>query len=374
MPPKSKKTTAPDALDNAPAIIIPKPIAEVMGVAALADLSLAQALATNYTPFFNEVQEMAEKVKTLTKGNPEDCAAAKRIALDLGKLCARKDEQKKKDKSYYATVVKYIDSLNNTVENFARLTQADAKEISDYFENQEKERLRKLAEERIAALSLYAEGAETMNLELMSADAFDIMLTGYKQRHEAKIEAEKQAEIEKQKDLIRQQKEQEKLKAEAEALRAKQALITTRMIALSKVNAPVPENIGDIPDKEYAKLLEAATIAFTAKEKEAEENRAKQLAAEKELARIKAQQEADEKAKRDAQIEAERLEKEKKAAEAALLASGDKDQLMAYIKSFVIPTTTLNLKSKEGKAIMEEISTKFAGFKSWGEKLIKEKL
>lgn len=266
--------------------------------AKITDKSLVVKLGSNYAPLLQEATEFAEQVASLEKGNAQHLEKARRIRIDLGKLRSRKDEQKKTDKNYYLAVGRYIDSLSNTVENAITMAQHEAKEIENYFENLERERIEKLRSERWEQLSQYLE-EEPLGLGDMSEQVFTTLLSGAKKTHEDKIEAERQAEIARQ---------------EAER---KAQLRQARKDNLYKVAAFVPDfhsiAFEDLSEAEYINLVTKANKAADAHAKEQEKIRKENEKLKKEKAAEEARLKAEEEAK--ARAKAKRVAKIVKALE-----------------------------------------------------------
>jgi hypothetical protein len=143
-----------------------------------------------------EVQEKVSQLSTLKKGDQNSCDVAKRIQLDLGKICSRLDKHKKQDKEYYLQVGRLIDGVYKVVESSARIAQSQAKEISDYFDNLEKEKIQKVYDLRLIEISQYTD-VIPQNIGLMPDDVFAAYLRGIKIAYTARLEAEKQVEEEK---------------------------------------------------------------------------------------------------------------------------------------------------------------------------------
>jgi len=159
------------------------------------NLSFAETIAKNYIPHLQEITTLTDSLRSLDKNKKEDAAKAKRIALDLGSLCARVEETKKKDKASYLLVTRYIDGLFNTVTGAARLTQAEAKTIAEYLENQKALELQKLRETRLELIKAHDPAYETYTVELMTQEAFDKFAFDLKAKFDfqAKIAAMKAA-------------------------------------------------------------------------------------------------------------------------------------------------------------------------------------
>ncbi len=266
--------------------------------AKITDNSLVVKLGSNYAPLLQEATDFAEQVASLEKGNAQHLEKARRIRIDLGKLRSRKNEQKAADKNYYLAVGKYIDSLSNTVENAITIAQHEAKEIENYFENQEKARIEKLRSERWEQLSQYLE-EEPLGLGDLTEQVFNTLLSGAKKTYEDKIEAERQAEIARQ---------------EAER---KAQLRQARKDNLYKVAAFVPDfhsiAFEDLSEAEYTNLVAKANKDADAHAKEQEKIRKENEKLKKEKAAEEARLKAEEEEK--AQAKAKRVAKIVKALE-----------------------------------------------------------
>ena len=74
---------------------LPAKIKQVVKECSIKDLSKAEAIAANYAPLMAEVNDKIKLIKKLKPGNEDDAKAAKRIRIDLGKVCARSKDQNK---------------------------------------------------------------------------------------------------------------------------------------------------------------------------------------------------------------------------------------------------------------------------------------
>lgn len=320
-------------------------IQEVIKSSNITDLTKAEAYAVNYAPLLNEVTAQGEILKTLEKGNKDHVEKAKRIRIDLGKIASRGEAQKKKDKEQILTEGRFIDALYNTVNGAARLTQNEAKEIEDYFEVQEQIRLEKLRAERWEKIKQYTD-LEPAGISAMTDEVFDAFESGLKSQYEARIEAERKAEVErKQKEEAEKQRieaqrvENERLKKEAEK--------KEKELAAERAKA------------EAEKKKQAEILAKQKAESEAK------LKAERE-SKEKLEAELRAKADEEARIEAEKVKQQKAAeAEAKRLAKLPiKDKMNKEIDSL-----TLNLPEFE---FAPEILEKLNGFKSWAKGIIEK--
>jgi len=311
------------------------------------ELSKAEAIAANYAPFMEQIAAQSEIVKGLTLGDPKDVEKAKRVRIDIGKICSSVGEQKTKDKAEVLVVGRFIDSLFNTVEGYGRLTQSDAKEIETHAEQIETKRLSDLRESRLAELVEF-EGIEPMGVAAMSPDVWGNYLAGVKVAFTAKKEAEEaarvaaeQVAIAEQARLAEQAAENVRLKAEADA--------REKVIALEREQAEAARKLAeDIAAKEIAAANVKAKAEADAREKVEAELKDKKDAEAKALADIAAA---------NAQAEADRI----KAAKAPV-----KIKLTKWVESFELPTTDVDNETTK------DIDAKFESFKTWAKSLIEK--
>lgn len=428
----TKKNSSPQEADQA---LLPS-VAEIKfkeaNLPVLANSDTATTLMSKYTPFMAEVLEKVEALKVLKKEDAQDCASAKRIALDIGKICSRLETQKKEDKAEYVVVTKFIDGLFNSVEGLARMTQAEAKQISDYFENLEKARLTKLQEDRATLVIPFLPEGTPVSPDLcnMSEEMFATFLLGYEAKfNEAKKVAEEQSRLKKEEDE-KQALELSRLQKEAEEAKAKQEGINSLSMARNKQLAAINYTpliiTGELSEKEFEILLKRETTNYNKALKEEEAR--KEALAKDQAANLLAQtrlntliklnclksleelkgltdaefaaihlkantdfQEESLKAKKMAEelekakvAEAARVKKEaeEKAAatekarleaieKARLEALSDKAVLKEKIKAF---TLTLEAPSEKSAALVKDILLKFEGFKTWASGEVEKQL
>lgn len=222
---------------------LPSVISEKVKDSGIA-ITKAEKIASGYTEFVLAAQEQANKLKVLQKGNKDDVAIAKRIRIDLGKICSLAEKKKAEDKALILVETRFIDSLYGAVNGFARLTQEEAKEVETYFEKQEAERIAKIAEERCAKTAEYGMDGTSLNLGVMEDTTFETFLNGLKLQFEAKQAAELEAE---QKRIESEQKQQ---------------IFTDRKIILAPYSFfHKAELTSDTTDEEFEKMLSAAQQA-----------------------------------------------------------------------------------------------------------------
>jgi hypothetical protein len=172
---------------------LPAPIKEVIGNTQI-EVPKAQAIAMNYAPFMQQINEIAIEVQQLEKGNPEHLEMAKRYRIDLSKICSAAERQKKQDKASLLLEQKFYDALFNVVNSAGRLIQGEAQEIEKYFEKQEAERIQRLHDERLAKVEKYGVNSDHIDLGRMEDDVWVNFYKGTKASYEQKLAAEKKAE------------------------------------------------------------------------------------------------------------------------------------------------------------------------------------
>jgi len=332
------------------------------------ELSKAQAIAVNYVPFMEQAQAEAEKLKDLEIGNPEHVATAKRIRIDLGKICSHLKTRKDTDKAIIKIEDRYIMGLFNSVEGFARLTQKDAEEIEKHAEKLVAIERENLKAERCGILAALDVDGSAINVEHMTPEVWENYLNGVKLNHQAKKEAE------------------EKSEAERVEKQRKAILYTERKAQLLTIWDHVKEDhksadFGELPDDQFKIILNESKEAKQAHDKAQEETRLenerlKKEAEEKEK-KAKAEREANEKKLEDERKKREALEKaeadrkateeKKKKADAAAARKAAKAPDVDKVKAALNACTLDAPEISDAEVIekLDEITEKFEAFKKW---------
>lgn len=403
-------------------INLPSVLAEQVEKSPLKDASLTTQIAEQFLPHILVVEEKEKLLSTLTKGNAQDCDKAKRIALDLGSECSAMDKTKKAQKDYYQTVSRYIDGVYNATEAKARLVQKEAKEISDYFANQEKERLRLLAENRKNELLPFCDeldNLDALNLSALSEDAFSHLVFSFQSKYEAKVKSLEEA---KKKDALRIARmsiiEAETLKpffnhsldlgalsetewnselklakdnsvAHIEKLKkleeekSQQELINNRerrfyqlgfklegdFFVYDELNIPKDALSSEKFEAAFEKLEKKVSIVREKKEKEAAKLKEEQ---EKQAALLaKLEKEAKEAEALKAKLLADQEAERKKIEELKKLP--ENDRLISWVEGFLIPVQP-ELKLTQSKNKLESILELFAEFKELAKGVVNEEI
>jgi len=216
---------------------------------------------------------------------------AKRIRLDIGKIRIETEKVRKAQKEEYLRAGKAIDGVANILKWAISEKEGKLKEIENYFEIKENERLKKLQEERVNLISQYLDDAHERDLASMDDDVWDAYFAAKKKAYEDKVEAEKQAE----KERIKREKKAKIHKERKDAVLKYWNLIDDE----TKFS-----NFADMTEKEYKFLVSNLKKEFDKQEKERERVLAEKNKIKKEKAKL-------EREKAKIKKEKENLEKEK---------------------------------------------------------------
>lgn len=391
--------------ENTQALIIPETLQQIVNNSGLS-VEKASNIASNYVPLVLEVQEQIDELSKLSKGKLSDVSKAKRIKLDLGKICSQATKIKKFDKENLLVETRFIDTVYNAVEKKAREAQSQAEEIEKHFEKLEAEKKEKLKNERLNAISKFLTEDELLifdseKLGDMNEDIFEAYLTKKEKDYNDRIIAEKEAEEkrlaeEKINRLHNERKESliEYWQFVPESFKTSNMGMTTEIeynliledAKKAKIKYDIEqENIRKQNEelRKQAKELERAT-----KVKDERRNKlqpyiqfirnyndlidAEDVDFEKQFADIKRGAEEYWESERKEQLKAQKEEEQRQKEEKertekleALKKKGDKIILESWIKSFTIPDLETNISNDNYITIYKNIELKFEGFKKW---------
>lgn len=250
----------------------------------------------------------------------------------------------KTTKDYFLKGGQFVDAIKRKEIAVNERMESDLEQIEKHSEIKEQKRLDELEAKRIEASKDLAEFMPFgINLKMLSDEDFEKLLSGARLQQQAKIEADKKAELERLEVIRKEEEERKKIFEENERLKA-EAIERQKKI-----------------DAENKRIEEER-----AKERAEKEKIERELIAEKQrIADMEAKRIAEEKAKQEAErIEAERL----KAEEIAKQQAPDIEKLTNWINSFRIEDLVLNDEQMKNKA--DQIKQKFESFKSWAIKQI----
>ena len=357
----------------------------------------AKQIEEAFKPMLEKMTELEAEFNEIVKLEitPVTVKKAKELRLKYVKVRTGTANIHKELKTFYLSGCRFIDGWKNAQSFASQGNEDKLKQIEDYYENLEKERIAKIQDERASELIPFLENHDVIPSDLgsMNTVVWINLLAGAKANHNAKIEAEKKAEEDRleaerldkieterynQAMQFRQfwstdnyafremsagnfnsvladiKKRKEEYEKEQAAIRAENERLKVQAEAAERERLLEEQRRKEKEDKERAE--------YEAKLEEVRKEREK---IEAELKAAKEAQEAKEKAEREAAIKAEKekIEAEKKAAKAP-----DKDKIKTAIKSLSLEIPAC--KTKEAEKVAEEISLKFSSFKRWAENLI----
>jgi len=353
------------------------------------EMSIAENIAVNYANFMTQAQEQSHLLKDLSFDNEEDVATAKRIRIDLGKICSSVAKRKKEDKDILLLQTRYIDGLFKAVEGFARLTQKDAEAIEKHAEKIEKEKLDDLEIKRNEQLLKFEIDISMVDTRNMSNEVWQIYIKGvhdnFIERKKAEAEAEAIKIEEERKTKIFEDRLKELLPyssfIDIKCLNvdsSDQDFETLTLLAKKLQKEAIEEQ--KKREKENERLKKEAEERIEAEKKASNERKAKEEADRKKLQKeqLKAKKIADEqiaeikrlnKIQEDQKAEAERNLKKRKEELRKLEKAGPISQIIFAVDNcnIVIPT----IDDENIKEVAEEIMKKHESFKKWAKNHLK---
>lgn len=300
----------------------------------------AQQIEAQFKPMLEKMTELEKEfneVIAMPIEEPNTAILAKSLRLKYVKVRTGTAEIHKQQKAFYLMAGRFIDGWKNAQLFASEGIEKRLEEIEKHKELMIAKRIAELQTEREAMLVPYnVENASALSLGVMTDQVWSNFFSGVKQAFESRIEAEKKAELERieterkeAKERERIRKENERLKAEAEA-REKQ-LVEER--AKAEAERKVIEESARKEREEAEKKLRAEAEA-----REKIENELRKKA------------EAEYKEKEEAERKAEELRKSERLAQLA----PDKEKLISFankLNEIELP----KLKSKEAIAVLSDV-------------------
>lgn len=348
----------------------------------------AAQIQAQFKPMLDKMVELEKEYNQVIKlpiGKPETEKAAKELRLKYVKVRTGTAEIHKVQKAFYLAGGRFVDGWKNAQLFASQNIEEKLKEIEEHSQRIEAQRLAKIEAERKALIDQYTE-IMPVGLGTMDSEVFSNYLTGLKAAHEARIEAERRAEEERQRVAAETKLHNDRkdsilhlwayLDDEAKTLHFGQFTSDEWTKIVKSLNDKKTKH-----EAEQAKIkaenerLERERIASEkkaaeerakaeAERKRIEAERQKELEAErKKQAELQAQLEAKEEAERKAKAEAERVEKERIEAEKKAALAPDKDKILNWINSMEVPAC--EVKSQQAKSAVTVIEQKFSAFKNW---------
>jgi colicin import membrane protein len=293
----------------------------------------AKNIQDQFAPMLEKMVALEDEFNKITSLDIEDKSTsmlAKDLRLKYVKVRTATAEIHKQQKAFYLNGGRFVDGWKNA-QLFASQGKEEALEkIEKYFEYKEKERINNLQATRIALISEYVKDTTGLEFGTMQEDVFTSYYNAKKKEYEDKIEAEKQAELQRIELAKKEAEEREAQRIENEKLKAEAQKREAEIEAERKANEA----------KVKAEQLERERV-------------------QKELnAKIEAERKAE--AERVAKIAQEAKEAEK------LAKAPVKKQLTVWVNSFEIST----FEKPNNTSI--EIVEKYEAFKKWALQKVNE--
>lgn len=286
----------------------------------------AKNIQDQFAPMLEKMVQLEDEYNTIVSLDIEDVETAKKAKELRGryvKIRTATAEIHKQQKAFYLNGGRFVDGWKNAQLFASQGKESELEKIEKHQENKEKERLEKLQNDRIALILPYVNDVVGLNFSTMQADVFEAYLTAKKKEYEDRIEAEKQAELQRIELAKKEAEEREAQRVENERLKAEAQKREAEIEAERKANEA----------KMKAEQLERERV-------------------QKELnAKIEAERKAE--AEQAAKIAQEAKEAEK------LAKAPVKKQLTVWVNSFEISAF-----EKPNLASIE-IVEKFEAFKKW---------
>ncbi|MCR4335214.1 MAG: hypothetical protein NUV57_01610, partial [archaeon] len=273
----------------------------------------------------------------------------KQVRLDAEKTFDAKRAEVQQQMLSYKTEDSLWLKSKQTMQILTKEIEENARWKEETKERFDKEQKELITQQRILEVSKYAETEiNRINFEFMADETFNIFLGGLKSTFEAKIEAAKQLEIKRLKEI-----EDEKIRVENQRL------------AIEKLKAEA-----ETKEKQLAEERAKAEA-----ERKANELKAAKLKAESD-AKLKAEKEAKSRLEQELKSKKDNEEKAKKVAELKLIAeqkeaaklakSPIKKQLATWVDSFSLGKP---ISDNETTALIEN---RFESFKQWAKSEIEK--
>lgn len=330
------------------------------------ELNQGEQIKQSYLPYFIQLAEIKAQASKINFENPTelDEKIARELRLKTVKIRTGSKDVKDDRKKIHALKANLEQDAWNLIKSTCELEEEQFFQVENRRAQIEKQRIESIRLERIAQIEPYASFVPVgLPLGTMSDDDFSMLLSGAKLNHQAKIDAEAKAELERIEKELALEKERERIRLENERLKKEAeereaAMKAERLEAEKKAEAI----------KAKADAEKKASEEKARKEREAIEAKLKAERLERE--RLEAEKAAKEKADREekARIEAAQkaAEKERIAAEAKAAKAPLKEKMRVWVSAFTIPSGQPDCM---GAVIIAE---KFEAFKKWAEAQIEE--
>jgi hypothetical protein len=337
-----------------------------------------------------EYEAEFQEVITLDISDPKTAVKASALRKKYAKVRTATGHLHKQEKADSLALGRYIDKWKNEQEKVSERIESKLEAIEKHAENLEKERIANLQKERETELAPFeVENVTALRLGEMPANVWANFFNGTKQafieKKEAALRLENERIAREQEEIKERERvglENERLKAEAEAreaeikaerekfeaqlreenekTEAKNRLRKERDAILWKFGYRHDEDLSDLSEVDFDKLVAEEKSAFEdAEKKRIEAESAEAEARERKEAELKAEREERLRIEIELREKNEREAREKREAEekAELEASrGDKDKWLALISDLENLQTKYVFRGKNNKSIQGEVN------------------
>jgi hypothetical protein len=351
------------------------------------------AIAEKFKPVISimaEYEAEFQEVITLDISDPKTAVKASALRKKYAKVRTATGHLHKQEKADSLALGRYIDKWKNEQEKVSERIESKLEAIEKHAENLEKERIADLQKERETELAPFeVENVTALRLGEMPANVWVNFFNGTKQafieKKEEALRLENERIVREQEEIKERERvrlENEKLKQEAEAreaelkkqreefeaklreenekTEAKNQLRKQREAILWKFGYRHDEDISDMPENDFERLVLEEEAAFNEAEK-------KRIEAEQEEAEAREKREAELKAEREERLRIEielrekneREAREKREAEEKVEAEasrGDKDKWLALISDLEALQTKYTFRGKNNRSIQGEVN------------------
>ena len=183
---------------------------------------MASDLIERFVPFAQQVNEIASEAHGIEVTDENDAAGmaeARRLRLAMKAVRVEADKVRKTEKEYALVVGKAVDFLGRSIRERAELVEARLEQSEKFAEIKAAERAEALRVARVELLLPYVDDVSQFDLAGMTEQAFETLLSAMKTNHEAALKAEQEAEAARVAAAEAERAEQERIRAENEALR-----------------------------------------------------------------------------------------------------------------------------------------------------------
>ena len=292
----------------------------------------AKQISDMFKPMLDKMTDLEIQFNEVVKRpiEPETIQMAKELRLSYVKVRTGTAAIHKELKAFYLQGGRFVDGWKNAQLMASQGIEDKLKIIEDHFIIIEREKEKKLLEERTLELQKYDMDTAPYNLELMEDDVWKNYLSGVVLNYNSQKEAEAKAEKERLDKIEADRLEQERIRKESEQLK-KEAEARERHERIESERREKEEIERLAKEREEREVHEAAIK----KEREEKERIASEL-----------------KAKQDAELQAKKDEDARIQSE---LSKGDKDKVADLITDLQNIGEKYTFKSKSNQAMYSDV-------------------